>query len=64
MPEFEWRGRVSQTSGVALQHCLGVVHHEGILYLADTYNDAIKMLDLESQECITIAGGIAKKVEE
>ena len=56
VPRFEWRGRVAQTDGPAMQHCLGVVHHEGKLYVADTYNNSIKMIDLDGNMCTTIAG--------
>lgn len=28
-----------------LQHALGVAHHDGLLYVADTYNDKIKIVD-------------------
>lgn len=38
------------------QHPLGVVHHEGILYVTDTYNHKIKMIDLETSEVSTFAG--------
>ena len=31
-----------------LQHALGVLHHNNKLYIADTYNDKIKIFDLES----------------
>jgi DNA-binding beta-propeller fold protein YncE len=39
-----------------LQHCLEVVHHEGKLYVADTYNHKIKVVDAKSGETKTIAG--------
>ena len=32
--------------GVRLQHPLGLAYQDGILYIADTYNDKIKRLDL------------------
>ncbi len=41
---------------VRLQHALGVVSCEGRLYIADTYNNKIKRLDLASGSCETIAG--------
>jgi DNA-binding beta-propeller fold protein YncE len=39
-----------------LQHCLGVAYHDGKLYVADTYNDKVKELDLKAQTIKTIAG--------
>ena len=56
VPRYQWRGRVSETAGPAMQHCLGVVHHEGKLYVADTYNNSIKRIDLDGNVCTTIAG--------
>jgi len=38
-----------------LQHPLGVVHVDGKLYIADTYNSKIKELDLKAQTIKTIA---------
>lgn len=40
-----------------LQHALGVVHHDGKLYIADTYNNKIKVLDLATNRVQTLAGG-------
>lgn len=39
-----------------LQHALGVVYHDGLLYVADTYNGKIKTLDPVSKECKTFVG--------
>ena len=41
---------------VRLQHCLGVAYHQGAIYIADTYNNKIKRLDLSTKECRTVAG--------
>ena len=41
---------------VRLQHCLGVAYHDGAIYIADTYNNKIKRLDLSTKECHTVAG--------
>lgn len=43
-------------SAVRLQHPLGVVFYDGKLYVADTYNNKIKQLDVASRECRTLAG--------
>lgn len=41
---------------VRLQHPLGVVVHDGNLYIADTYNNKVKVLDLAKKSCATLAG--------
>lgn len=41
---------------VLLQHALGVAYHGGKIYVADTYNNKIKVVDVESGETKTIAG--------
>lgn len=43
-------------SAARLQHALGVACHDGKLYIADTYNNKIKRLDLVTRNCETIAG--------
>jgi DNA-binding beta-propeller fold protein YncE len=42
-----------------LQHALGVVYVDGKLYVADTYNSKIKVLDPGTRECKTFLGGEA-----
>jgi DNA-binding beta-propeller fold protein YncE len=42
---------------VRLQHALGIVYVERKLYLADTYNSKIKVLDPISRSCNTYVGG-------
>src|SRR4029077_5162113 len=39
-----------------LQHPLGVTFHGGKLYVADTYNNKIKAIDLAAGTCRTLAG--------
>jgi thiol-disulfide isomerase/thioredoxin len=41
---------------VRLQHALGVVYHDGKLYVADTYNSKIKVLDPKTSECKSFVG--------
>jgi DNA-binding beta-propeller fold protein YncE len=41
---------------VRLQHCLGVAFHEGKLYIADSYNNKIKVCDPKSREVKTFTG--------
>ncbi len=42
--------------GVQLQHALGVVYNEGKIYIADTYNNKVKVTDAKTGETHTIAG--------
>ncbi len=42
--------------GVRLQHPLGIVHHDGMLYVADTYNHKIKSVDPSTGETTTWLG--------
>jgi DNA-binding beta-propeller fold protein YncE len=44
-------------SEARLQHPLGVSHHDGVLYVADTYNSKIKTIDLATGAVTTLAGG-------
>lgn len=39
------------------QHPLGVVHVDGRLFVADTYNSALRVIDLATSEVTTLAGG-------
>jgi DNA-binding beta-propeller fold protein YncE len=43
-------------SKVRLQHALGVAHRDGKLYVADTYNSKIKVIDPKKRECRTFVG--------
>jgi thiol-disulfide isomerase/thioredoxin len=42
---------------VRLQHALGLAFHDGKLYVADTYNSKIKLLDPVKRACETFLGG-------
>ncbi|MGH8377411.1 MAG: thioredoxin-like domain-containing protein [Gammaproteobacteria bacterium] len=42
---------------VRLQHDLGIAWHDGKLYIADTYNSKIKVLDPKARRVTTFAGG-------
>ena len=42
---------------VRLQHAIGIAFHEGKLFVADTYNSKIKVIDPATQACKTILGG-------
>jgi DNA-binding beta-propeller fold protein YncE len=41
---------------VRLQHALGVAYSDGKLYVADTYNNKVKVIDIKEKTCKTIAG--------
>src|SRR5262249_26178929 len=41
---------------VRLQHALGVAFKDGKLYVADTYNSKIKLLDPDKRSCSTWLG--------
>lgn len=42
--------------GVRLQHPLGVANHNNLIYIADTYNHKIKVVNPVENTCITFAG--------
>lgn len=53
---FDFGDRDGRGSQVRLQHPLGVVYHEGALYVADTYNNKIKRILPEDKSAETFAG--------
>ena len=53
---FEFGDRDGQGSDVRLQHPLGIVHHNGVLYVADTYNHKIKTIGPALQTSCTLFG--------
>jgi thiol-disulfide isomerase/thioredoxin len=54
---FEFGDVDGQGNKVRLQHALGLVWVAGKLYVADTYNSKIKILDPTTGECTTYLGG-------
>jgi thiol-disulfide isomerase/thioredoxin len=56
---FEFGDVDGQGEAVRLQHPLGVAFHDGKVYIADTYNDKVKELDLAMKTVKSIAGGRA-----
>ncbi|HWG41958.1 MAG TPA: thioredoxin-like domain-containing protein [Gemmataceae bacterium] len=54
---FEFGDKDGQGNKVRLQHALGLAYHEGKLYVADTYNSKIKLLDPVKRTCTTFLGG-------
>jgi thiol-disulfide isomerase/thioredoxin len=53
---FEFGDRDGSGDDVRLQHPLGLVLHDGRLFIADTYNHKIKQLDPRSRTVKTFAG--------
>lgn len=44
-------------SKARLQHALGVAYHDGLVYVADTYNSKLKTIDPATREVKTFLGG-------
>lgn len=53
---FDFGDQDGKGWAVRLQHPLGVLYHEGVIYVADTYNNKIKKLDPETRRCATLIG--------
>jgi thiol-disulfide isomerase/thioredoxin len=53
---FDFGDRDGRGSQVRLQHPLGVVYHDGALYVADTYNNKIKRISPKDKSAETFAG--------
>ncbi|HXG65758.1 MAG TPA: thioredoxin-like domain-containing protein, partial [Blastocatellia bacterium] len=53
---FEFGDRDGRGSQARLQHPLGVVYHEGVLYVADTYNNKIKRVSPKDKSSETFLG--------
>ncbi|MHC1738267.1 MAG: thioredoxin-like domain-containing protein [Ignavibacteriaceae bacterium] len=53
---FEFGDKDGGFYNALLQHPLGLVYNDGLIYLADTYNHKIKVLDLAKKEILTLAG--------
>ena len=54
---FEFGDRDGKGDGVRLQHPLGVAARDGRVFIADTYNHKIKLLDPSSGKVSTFAAG-------
>ena len=53
---FEYGDIDGDSETARLQHPLGVVYHNGLLYVADTYNHKIKIVDQVKNTSATFAG--------
>jgi DNA-binding beta-propeller fold protein YncE len=51
---FFWGDKEGSLDETLVQHPLDVVFHKGKLYLTDTYNHKIKVIDLKSRVCSTL----------
>jgi thiol-disulfide isomerase/thioredoxin len=51
---FEFGDRDGNRDEARLQHPLEVVYHDGQIYVADTYNDKIKRVDVETGDTRTV----------
>jgi thiol-disulfide isomerase/thioredoxin len=53
---FDYGDKDGKGANVRLQHPLGVVHHGGLLYVADTYNNKIKIVSPKDKSSVTFLG--------
>jgi hypothetical protein len=53
---FTFGDRDGERQAVLLQHPLGVAYHDGVIYVADTYNNKIKAVQAATGVTRTIAG--------
>jgi len=61
---FEFGDKNGTGREVRLQHALGVIHHKGNLYVADTYNNKIKLIDPSKLTCTTFLGDTPGTLDE
>ena len=61
---FEFGDVNGKGDDVRLQHALGVAYLEGVLYVADTYNNKIKAIDPSQRTCATYLGDPAGWLKE
>jgi DNA-binding beta-propeller fold protein YncE len=53
---FDYGDTDAKGQEARLQHPLGIAYHKNYLYVADTYNNKIKRVDIREQFCETYAG--------
>ena len=61
---FEFGDKNGKGNAVRLQHALGVAYLDGKLYVADTYNSKIKIIDAKDRTCDTYLGEKTKLFNE
>jgi thiol-disulfide isomerase/thioredoxin len=54
---FDFGDKDGAASQAMLQHPIGITFHEGLLYLADTYNNKIKVFNPQTRVISTLLGG-------
>ena len=57
---FDFGDKDGLAPDALLQHCVGVLEKDGKLYIADTYNGKIKVLDLATNRIATLAAGFSE----
>lgn len=55
---FDFGDRDGVADEVLLQHPLGVVYVDGLLYVADTYNSKIKVIDPATRQATSLTGDV------
>jgi thiol-disulfide isomerase/thioredoxin len=55
---FDFGDKDGAVDVALLQHCVGVTAREGKIYIADTYNGKVKVLDLKNERLNTVAAGL------
>jgi DNA-binding beta-propeller fold protein YncE len=55
---FDFGDRDGAADEALLQHCVGLAHRDGKLYIADTYNGKVKVLDLAKGRVSTLVAGL------
>ncbi|GGK83742.1 thioredoxin-like domain-containing protein [Rufibacter glacialis] len=55
---FEFGDEDGDFDQAYLQHCAGLTAHDGKLYVADTYNGKIKVMDLAQERIKTVVAGL------
>jgi DNA-binding beta-propeller fold protein YncE len=55
---FDFGDKDGDTDDALLQHCVGVAANNGKIYIADTYNGKVKILDLKNKRVSTLLAGL------
>lgn len=53
---FTFGDSIGSFSSTRLQHALGVAHYDGKVYVADTYNNKIKVISIKDKQVLAFAG--------
>src|SRR5699024_10555469 len=56
---FKFGLRDGHAKAALLQHAADVLRHDGALYIADTFNDALRRLDLDTMRVSTVTTQLA-----